>query len=192
MYEKLLIKMTNMVKVQSLKMYLINLNYTDSVADANSSVKFLTKKSKTSSPNILKEFKFNLILGPTPEYKAIFYFGFYRFNNAYVGPLHTTHRSNSLTQSYFFGLFPSSVLMKHNVSEVVSASFFRQWMEIALSKGSTRLGAFVDWRRKNSRLPKRRDLLQIIRRKISKKGDYISESYTIIDQHLLTPIRHAR
>jgi hypothetical protein len=33
-----------MVKVQSFKTYLINLNYTDSVADANSSVKFLAKK----------------------------------------------------------------------------------------------------------------------------------------------------
>jgi hypothetical protein len=62
----------------------------------------LQKKSKTSSPNTLKEFKFNLTLGPTPEYKAIFYFGFYRFNNAYVGPLHTTNKSNSLIQSFFW------------------------------------------------------------------------------------------
>jgi hypothetical protein len=37
------------------------------------------------------------------------------------------------------------------------------WVRTALSKGSTRVGAFFAWRRKQSRLPKRRDPLQMRR-----------------------------
>ena len=47
---------------------------------------------------------------------------------------------------------------------------YAQWLRIALSEGLTRLGAFLAWRRKHSRLPKPRASLKIIRWTESKKN----------------------
>jgi hypothetical protein len=91
---------------------------------------------------------------------------------------------------FFLDFVHPKRLMNHEVSEAASVSVFMQgqhllWLtpqilRIALSKESTRAGAFLTWRRKQSRLPKRRASLKIKRWTNSKEEYFVSETYTIV------------
>ena len=74
----------------------------------------------------------------------------------------------------------TNLLMKHDISEAGSVSVFRQvaqWLGIAPSKGSTKLGAFLVWRQMHSRLPECRALLKILMMEKVQKKKIMSESH---------------